>query len=95
MAQQPQQIFRQEGVTLAFVAPFGLFKIYGLRRKSLLLRGGLMMVVVALVSLRATDCSGKAQMTPTAPGTPANVQFTINATSGTIIHSVPGTLINQ
>ena len=75
---------------LAFGLPFGLLGLAGLRKRSILLRGSLFMVALALFTLSMTGCSSKTAMssTPTPTPTPQTSQVTIHATSGAISHDV-------
>lgn len=73
---------------LAFAFPLGLFGLLGLRRRSVLLRGSLLAVAIALYTVSMTGCSGNSAKPPTPTPTPSTSQVMINATSGKITHSV-------
>jgi len=79
----------ESGLTLAFVAPFGMFAFAGVRRRSAVIRGTLLVLALGVVSLVATGCSGSPQQkAATQPAAPTTSQFTINATSGAVTQSV-------
>ncbi len=79
------------GMAMAFLSPFGLLAFAGFRRRTNLLRGAAMMVLLAGFAFGVTGCGGSnssaaSQATP--PST-TNVSITVNATSGSITHTVP------
>jgi uncharacterized protein (TIGR03118 family) len=89
----------RSGMTLAFLGPFGVLALFGVRRKSAMLRGSVLLMVVALFTLSTVGCSSspKPQQPASnpAPAAPVTSQVTINATSGAITHSVTVALTVQ
>jgi uncharacterized protein (TIGR03118 family) len=95
------------GITLAFLSPLGLLAFVGFRRRSTALRGSLFVLMVAALSIAITGCSSSASpsaampttptppTTPAAPATPAATSLVINATAGSITHSVTVALTVQ
>jgi uncharacterized protein (TIGR03118 family) len=82
------------GVTLAFAGPLGLFALIGLRKRSAILRGLLFAAALALVPFGMMGCSSSSnhdQSTPP-PNTPVTTQIMVNATAGSITHSIPVSL---
>ncbi len=80
------------GVAVAFLGPLGVLALAGFRRRSWLLRGSLLAMIAVSLTLVVSGCSSsyKSPMTTTPPtGTPTTAQVMVNATSGTITHSVP------
>ncbi len=80
------------GMTLAFLGPFGILALFGIKRKSVMLRGSVLVIVFALFTLTAVGCSSSPsqQQSPstTKPAMPTTSQIMINATSGAVTHSV-------
>jgi uncharacterized protein (TIGR03118 family) len=92
------------GMTLALISPLGLLAFVGFRRKSTALRGSLFVLMVAVLSIAVTGCSSSASpkaampaapTTPAAPAAPAATSVVINATAGSITHSVTVALTVQ
>jgi uncharacterized protein (TIGR03118 family) len=85
------------GMTLAFLGPFGALALFGLRKRLSQLRGSLLIMLFALLTLSAIGCSSyqKPQHTPSAPAVPVTSQIMINASSGAITHSVKVALTVQ
>jgi len=83
-----------KGMTLAFVGPLGMLALLGTRRRSLVLRGSLLVAVFAMLTLGTVGCGSykSPQQTPAAPTTS---QVVINAVSGSITHSVTVALTVQ
>lgn len=83
------------GLALAFLSPFGFLALIGVRKKSSLIRGSMLTLVLAMITLTMAGCSSSsmpssgtpAPTTPASP-TPVTSQVSINATSGAISHSV-------
>jgi hypothetical protein len=78
---------------MALVGPLGIFALYGIRRRSIILRGTTLALALAFVSTAIIGCdssssSGKdqSQAPPTAPVT---TNIMINATAGSTTHSIP------
>jgi hypothetical protein len=91
-------------MTLALISPLGLLAFVGFRRKSTALRGSLFVLMVAVLSIAVTGCSSSASpkaampaapTTPAAPAAPAATSVVINATAGSITHSVTVALTVQ
>ena len=85
------------GMALAFIGPFGILALVGVRRKSVCLRGSLLVLTLAVLSFTVSGCGGssKASQAPAAPSTPAVSQVVVNATAGAVTHSVNVTLTVQ
>jgi hypothetical protein len=83
-----RRVLSHPGITFTFLGPFCLIGFAGLRRKSILARGSLLVLALAALSLGLSGCSSSTSMQP--PGTPQalNAQVTVNATAGAISHSV-------
>jgi hypothetical protein len=73
-------------VGLAFISPLALFAFVGFRRRSVWVRAMMSVALVAGLALVATGCSNSNNSQPT---NPATVTVMVNATSGSITHSVP------
>ncbi|MEO6817146.1 MAG: TIGR03118 family protein, partial [Edaphobacter sp.] len=88
-----------EGMTLAFLGPFGILTLFGIKRKSAMLRGSVLVIVFALFTLTATGCSSsQSQQQPTSnpmPAAPQTSQVMVTATSGAITHSITVALTVQ
>jgi len=82
------------GFALAFLSPFGMLAFAGIRRKSSLTRKMVLLLAFGVFSLAAIGCSSSPSQKAAAqnPPTPASSQITINATSGSITHSLNVTL---
>jgi uncharacterized protein (TIGR03118 family) len=99
-ASHSAHLFRSRtGLTLAFIAPVGLFAFAGLKRRSILAGGSLFALLLLVMATAITGCSSstgsqQAAATPT-PVTPATTQVTVNATSGSITQSVMVTFTAQ
>jgi len=85
-----QALHSKAGMTLAFVGPFGLLALVGMKRKSLVARGSLVALLLVLSSVAMTGCSssGPQQGSSSTPPAATTSQVTINATSGSITQSV-------
>jgi len=81
------------GLSVAFAGPLGLFALVGLRRRSAVLRGVLFIAALALIPFGMMGCSSSShdQSNPSA-GTPVTTQIMVNATAGSITHSIPVSL---
>jgi uncharacterized protein (TIGR03118 family) len=94
-----KMLHSRSGMTLALLGPFGVLALFGVRRKSAMLRGSVLLMMVALFTLSTVGCSSspKAQQPPSNSSSTAPVtsQVTINATSGAITHSVTVALTVQ
>lgn len=83
---------RESGVILAGMLPLGLLGLAGFRKRLTRLRGALLLLACVLTIGGLAGCGGMKTTAPgnTMPGTPAPLvsQVTINATSGSLTHSV-------
>lgn len=111
MAAAPKPPTMHPGTALAILSPLGLFAFAGVRRRSNTLRGILGALTLALAFVAFTGCSSSSPgsqaaaptapstpttpTTPTTPAAPAATQLTINATAGSITHSVTVALTVQ
>jgi hypothetical protein len=83
---------RTHGVILAGMLPLGLLGLFGFRKRLTRVRGALLLLVLSVLTIGGlAGCGG---MKTTAPGTttgtptPLVSQVTINATAGSLTHSV-------
>ena len=85
------------GAALAFISPFTLLALAGLRRRKLLFRSSMLTAVllafIAGLTLTVTGCSSDNSSSQTPP--PTTAQIMVNATSGSITHSVPVSITVQ
>ena len=79
-----------KSMTLAFLGPFGMLALFGTRRKSIVLRGSLLVAVFFVLIFGTVGCSSykSPQQTSSTPAVPTTSQVVINAASGAIAHSV-------
>lgn len=100
MANKVTHLLHSHGsLTLAFLGPFGILTLFGVKRKSAMLRGSVLVIVFTLFTLTAIGCSSSpSQKQPASNPTtaaPTTSQIMINATSGAITHSVTVALTIQ
>jgi hypothetical protein len=93
MAAKSSMLLHSHGsMTLAFLGPFGMLALLGIKRKAVVLRGSLLVMVFALLAFTMTGCSSYSKpqqmATTSTPAVPTNSQVVINATSGAVTHSV-------
>ena len=82
-------------ITFAFLGPLAFLTLAGIRRRSLLLRAFLFVGLISF-AFGVSGCSSSNSPAGTTPmGMPQTVQVTINATSGTVTHSIPITVTFQ
>jgi hypothetical protein len=79
------------GLALAFIGPFGLLALAGRKRKSILAGGSLLALLLVMATAGMTGCSAGQAGAGSAASSSAP-QVIINATSGSITHSVTITL---
>lgn len=87
-----QLLHGHSAAALAFISPFGLLAVAGFRRMSLLVRASMVLAFAAGLTLTMTGCgdSNSAQMP-----SPSTAHIMVNATAGSITHSVPVTVTLQ
>ena len=84
------------GAALAFLSPFTLLAFTGFRKRSLLVRGSMLLAFVAGLTLTMTGCSSSSNSSSqTQTDTPTTAQIMVNATAGSITHAVPVTISLQ
>jgi uncharacterized protein (TIGR03118 family) len=84
------------GTTLAFISPFTLLVFLGFRRRRLLVCSSMLVVALLGLTLTMTGCDSSSRSSATPPpSTPTMAQIMVNATSGTITHSMPITISLQ
>jgi uncharacterized protein (TIGR03118 family) len=79
------------GLTLAFIAPLGLFAFAGVRRRRAAIRGVLFLLVLGAISLTATGCSSAApNMGGTTPAAPTTFTMMVTGTAASgVSASIP------
>ncbi len=87
-------LHKHSGVALAFLSPFTLLAFAGFRKRSFLIRGSMLLAVVAGLTLTMSGC-GSSDSSSTSQTTPTTAQIMVNATAGSITHSVPVTITLQ
>jgi uncharacterized protein (TIGR03118 family) len=84
------------GEALAFISPFTLLVFGGIRRRSFLVRSSMLVAAVLGLTLTMSGCDSSSRSSATPPpSNPTMAQIMVNATSGTITHSVPVTITLQ
>ena len=85
--------FPGTGITMALAGPIGMLALYGLSRRSTVLRGATLALTLALVSTAVIGCSSSASSNKdqgqTDPSAPVTTNIMINAAAGTTTHSIP------
>lgn len=84
-------LFPGTGVAIAFVGPLGIFALYGVRRRSIILRGAMFALTLAFVStvMIGCDSSSSKDQGQAPPSAPVTTNIMINAVSGSTTHSIP------
>jgi uncharacterized protein (TIGR03118 family) len=88
-------LHKHSGVALAFLSPFTLLAFAGFRKRSLLIRGSMLLAVVAGLTLTMSGCGSSDSSSSSQTTTPTTSQIMVNATAGSITHSVPLTITLQ
>jgi uncharacterized protein (TIGR03118 family) len=76
------------GVTLSFIGPVGLLGFAGLKRRSVLARGSLLVLLFLVAVAGLTGCGASTQSPASMAAAPVTSNVTITATSGAITQSV-------
>jgi uncharacterized protein (TIGR03118 family) len=88
-------LHKHSGVALAFLSPFTLLAFVGFRKRSLLIRGSMLLAIVAGLTLTMSGCGSSDSSSSSQTATPTTSQIMVNATAGSITHSVPVTITLQ
>lgn len=80
---------------LAFISPFSLLAFARFRRRHFLVRVSMVLMCVAGITFAAVGCGDSNHSAQMQSAPPTSAQIMINATSGSITHSVPVTVTLQ